>query len=297
MEGDEMRALILALTAASTLAPLSWGEVWTVFVFGKVEVLKSGSGEWRFLRSGDRLSDDDLIRMPPGSILRLREDGRMLPVITGSREQRISELVALAKERMMRMRSKRFVSNGAVAVDALPTGSRSPAPEEKVSTEVYTLSPEEVARIEGIVEGLVRAWGDRVVGLLPSPFEATLAYPPPALLRASSIFDMLFDGGRYPRLAEPVRKALGVELPAPVEKLIVYRFALGCTGVRARLKSTEDGIPYLLLGTGLAPDQRLRITANSRLVVSNGELFIPLRIKPDTSNFVHAWYSGAELRL
>jgi len=261
-----------------------------------VEVLESGSAEWRFLRSGDRLSGDDIVRMPPGSILRLREDGGMLPVITGSREQRVSELVALARERMMRMRSRRFISNGAAAVDALPTGNYSPAPEKRVSTEVYTLSPEEAARIEGIIEGLVRAWRDRIAGLLPPPPKAPSPYPPPVLLRASAIFDMLFDGERYPRLAEPVRKALGVELPAPVEKLIVYRFALGCAGVRARLKATEGGTPYLLLSTGLAPDQRLRITANSKLVVSNGELLIPLRIKPDTSNFVHAWYSGAELR-
>ena len=48
MEGDEMRALILALAVVFALAPLSRGEVRTVFVFGKVEVLESGSAEWRF---------------------------------------------------------------------------------------------------------------------------------------------------------------------------------------------------------------------------------------------------------
>ena len=107
---------------------------------------------------------------------------------------------------------------------------------------------------------------------------------------------MLLDDELYPLLAESVREVLGSNPDVNFERLGVYRFALGCAGVKAELRVSGKGIPYLLIDTGVKPTQVRRITANRSLVVSNGTLLLPLRIQPETTNFIHAWYSGAKLR-
>jgi len=270
-----------------------------VFVFGKVEAFRAEKGEWSFLKSGEILQGEDIIRMPPGAILRLKEErGMMLPVFTGSREQKISELIAIGRNKLEKLKGERIASNGIAAVDALPAGSYSTV-ERRVSTKVYTkLSKDEIDVLERRIESLLPDLLDSVAKLIPNikaQLNGSIAvYPPRNLLQASLIFGILFDDEIYPILAARVRNVLPVR-DENLEKLAVYRLLLGCVGVKAELKTTGAGVVYLTIDSGLKRDQIRQITANRDLIISNGRLMIPIWIRPDRPNFTYAWYRGAKL--
>jgi len=290
--------VMVILTALVTSASVALCEdsVQVVFVFGKVEAFRAEKGEWSFLKSGELLRGEDIIRMPPGAILRLKDDeGVMLPVFTGSREQKVSELIAIGRNKLEKLKGERMVSNGIAAVDALPAGSYSPV-ERKVSTKVYTKLPkDEVEALERSIELLIHDLRDSVAKLIPSiETRGGEVYPPYNLLQASLIFGILFDEEIYPGLAAQVRTILPVR-DENLEKLAVYRLLLGCAGVEAELKSTGTGVVYLSIDSGLRRDQIRLITANRNLVISNGRLMIPIWIRPDRPNFTYAWYRGAKL--
>ena len=62
-----------------------------IFTFGKIEILKTGEQEWRFLEKGMVLDADDLVRMPPFSLMRLKiADDTRLPTLSGGREVLVS---------------------------------------------------------------------------------------------------------------------------------------------------------------------------------------------------------------
>lgn len=287
--------VILVLTCIVNLMAFPDETAQVAFVFGKVEALRMEEGEWRFLKSGEVLRGEDIVRMPPGAILRLKDgQGVMLPVFTGSREQKVSELIALGKDKLQKLRGKRIVSNGMAAVDALPAGSYIP-PDRRVSTEVYTgLSADQVDRLEERIKAIIPELREKTVKLIPTVDVKGGVYPPANLLQANLIFGILFDEGIYPRLAAQVKGILP-ERNENLEKLAVYRLLLGCVGIEAELKATRSGVAYLYFDSGLARDQISRITANKNLIVSNGRLMIPLWIRPDKPNFTYSWYQGARL--
>jgi len=291
-------AILTSMLISASMA-LCGDSAQIVFVFGKVEAFRVEKGEWGFLKSGELLRGEDIIRMPPGAILRLKDDrGEMLPVFTGSREQKVSEMIAIGRNKLEKLKIENVASNGIAAVDALPAGSYSPA-ERKVSTEVYTkLSKDEVETLERSIESLIPDLCASVSKLIPAAklqiSKAERGYPPPNLLQASLIFGILFDDEIYPRLASQVRNILPVR-DEELEKLVVYRLLLGCVGVEARLEPTKDGIVYLSIDSGLRRNQIRLITANKNLVISNDKLMIPIWIRLDKPNFTYAWYRGAKL--
>ena len=61
-------------------------DIRATFTFGKIEVLKDGGREWTFLKKGTELTERDLVRMPPVSLIRLKAaDGTLLPTLPCSR--------------------------------------------------------------------------------------------------------------------------------------------------------------------------------------------------------------------
>ena len=66
-----------------------------LFTFGKVEVLRTnnqgGNQVWTFLTKKELVNDNDLIRIPPRGLLRLkRDDQELLPTLPGGQENKLS---------------------------------------------------------------------------------------------------------------------------------------------------------------------------------------------------------------
>ncbi|MYE89610.1 hypothetical protein F4X33_11510, partial [Candidatus Poribacteria bacterium] len=102
-------------------------EATVIFTFGKIEVLKAGEQEWRFLEKGMVLAADDLVRMPPFSLMRLKiEDDTRLPTLSGGREVFVRTLINEGLQRRDAQKGRRINEDfdEDPATDVLPVGNK-----------------------------------------------------------------------------------------------------------------------------------------------------------------------------
>ena len=98
-----------------------------IFTFGKIEILKAGEQEWRFLEKGMVLAADDLVRMPPFSLMRLKiANDTHLPTLSGGREVLVRTLIDEGLQRREAQKGKRINEDfdESPAIDGLPVGNR-----------------------------------------------------------------------------------------------------------------------------------------------------------------------------
>ena len=115
--------MVLLLTSSSVIAYLR-----TLFTFGKVEVLRTSDPNenkvWVFLRRGDFVNDQDLVRIPPRGLLRLKyNDQDLLPTLPGGRESKVIDLIRSGFDRRRKSRNINQSLSGQPALDVLPLES------------------------------------------------------------------------------------------------------------------------------------------------------------------------------
>jgi len=267
-----------------------------VYSFGKIEFLSSGRTEWEFLKKDTQLSLNDIIRMPPISLLRLKdEDGNFLPLFTGSYELSVAELFKLGKNRLKEQQGKQIGSsfNNRPAVDILPTGDRvdtvlNSAKDKKEKTQFSNTDLKTIERLLENISKKVKESGKRIV--IDSNFTED-GYPNKNLSYARSLFMGLNKLVEDNILEENYRN-----LDNKLKKVVLYSQLLKTLEIPFDLQINEDFELIIVLDTGIIKDKIKLITVNHNLVRShNGTLWIGINME-QTDNFTLAWYKGSQFK-
>ncbi|MBM3237863.1 hypothetical protein FJZ31_16360 [Candidatus Poribacteria bacterium] len=299
------------------------------YIFGKVEVLRSDSSEWEFLKKNAQLSSDDLIRMPPISLLRIKEKGgAALPAFYGSRELRVSQLIAEGKERMATSRGKRLDTDldGGMAIDILPTGNpdvasatRTLANSATKDPQTLKVTPTELQQLRSLLQNPSDALKasalsklEQISGFQPkadlsrgrseqtdnNPMREITVYPGKNILQAQCLFDALRTEFGAQGLASGIVN-FNSEIRNPkseIRFMALYGQMLQSIGIKVDFITNSKDELFLIFDSGRNIDKIGRITANRALVYSNNpNLWIPVSISDISNNFTYAWYKGSQL--
>ena len=259
------------------------------FTFGEIEVLKTGEQEWRFLEKGMVLAADDLVRMPPFSLMRLKiEDDTRLPTLSGGREVLVRTLINEGLQRREAQKGRRINEDfdEDPATDVLPVGNKRKTrnrasvfeglPAVKVSqNELETLRrkinllPDEIASlVSPVLVGSVREnVGDP-------------AYPAPNLDLARKIYGIL--------------NKIEVKVS---RRSLLYAQLLHHAGLNVNLDVNEKGQLFVVFDSEVLSNNATQIAANQQLIHERqGEdtVWIAVQIQSSQQNFTTAWYQGSQ---
>ena len=259
------------------------------FTFGKIEFLKAGEQEWRFLEKGMILAADDLVRMPPFSLLRLTiaADTR-LPTLSGGREVFVGTLINEGFQRRDAQKGRRISvdSDEDPATDVLPVGNK-PKTRNRASAfeglSAVKVSPNELEILRHKIELLP----DEIVALvspfLIRPVEENLedpTYPAPNLDLARKIYGV-FNTIEVERSLRP----------------LLYAQLLHHVGLNVDLDVNEKGQLFVVFDSEVRFNDAKQIAANQQLVHKRqGEdtIWIAVQIQSSEQNFTTAWYQGSQ---
>lgn len=299
-----MKKIITAIFIAFLLSSIciASNPIRVVYSFGKIEILKSGKSEWQFLKKETPLLPDDIVRMPPVSLLRLRDtDGHFLPIFTGSCELTVRELINHGKSRLKEQKGRQISSsfNSRPAVDILPTGSRFDtilnSPEKRTKEKSQAVFSEKILKIIkkflNTIPDETEEYAKQIV--VHSQFFED-KYPNRNISYARNLFMTLDKAIKTDVLPiDYIPKGIDGEL----KKAILYSQLLKSVGVHSDLTVDENAKPVVLFDTGISQDKIKQITVNRNLVSSrNGTLWICVSMEP-TNNFILAWYKGSQSSL
>jgi hypothetical protein len=293
------------------------------YIFGKVEVLRSDSSNWEFLKKNAQLSSDDLIRMPPISLLRIKEkDGVALPAFYGSRELRVSQLIAEGKEKMAKGRGKRLDTDldGGMAIDILPTGNPDVASATRILANSATkgpqtlkVTPAELQQLRSLLKNPSDVLKAYALSKLEqssggqqadnNPKREITVYPGKNILQAQCLFDALREEGKGAK-GQDGKWAITLLPSCPLALLpkseirfmALYGQMLQSIGIKVDFITNSKDELFLIFDSGRNIDEIGRITANRALVYSNKpNLWIPVSISDISNNFTYTWYKGSQL--
>lgn len=323
-------ALLLSLLLCTTVSQAS--EVArATFIFGKVEVLKSDSDEWDFLTRDIPLSLDDLIRMPPISLLRLtKKSGDALPAFYGSRERTIRQLIAEGEAKHTSTGRRLDADlDGTMAIDILPAGDPNRAQQFSssslnTSTENIQVNDAQLQHLRALLKqctDAVNTYAREQTTSIPKETDIIqkrliTVYPGANILRAQHLFDALKTEMSTPTgesLRQHLHNAyseprLSGLLREPVILMILYGQLLHSVGIEVDFATNTNRELFLIFDSGIQPSEIKRITANQKLVYPHrrdsestskaNNLWIPISMSSINNNFTYIWYKGAsELRI
>ncbi|MDE0185918.1 MAG: hypothetical protein OXP71_10805 [Candidatus Poribacteria bacterium] len=263
--------------------------VTATFTFGKIEVLKSGEREWAFLEKGAVLNNSDLVRMPPYSLIRLKDaDEMLLPTLPGGRELPISVLIEEGRLRRNEFKGKRVSApfDSRPAIDVLPLGNRpkgenrfeAPAaaqPTPLMRGELEALRRELDSLPEEFVPFISRS-------LLPDNHATTDAYPSTNLSSALTLY-------------RDTLREIEAKTEAASNRSLLYAQLLGRIEIGADLVVNGKGDLFVVFDSGVPVNGSKQITANHQLIhhkSGTDTVWIPLQITPRRHNFTTAWYTA-----
>ena len=259
------------------------------FTFGKIEILKAGEQEWRFLEKGMVLAVDDLVRMPPFSLLRLTiADDTRLPTLSGGREVFVGTLINEGFQRRDAQKGRRISvdSDEDPATDVLPVGNK-PKTRNRVSAfeglPTVKVSQSELETLRHKIDRLPDEIVALVSPLLISPVEQNLedpTYPAPNLDLARKIYG-IFNAIEVERSLRP----------------LLYAQLLHHVGLNVDLDVNEKGQLFVVFDSEVLFNNAKQIAANQQLVHKRqGEdtIWIAVQIQSSEQNFTTAWYQGSQ---
>ena len=260
-----------------------------IFTFGKIEILKAGEQEWGFLEKGMVLAADDLVRMPPFSLMRLKiaEDTR-LPTLSGGREVLVRTLINEGIQRrdaqkgrrinedfdedpatdVLPVGNKRKTQNRASVVEGLPTMKISQSELETLRRKIDLLSDEIALMVSPVLVSSVRE-------NVEDP-----TYPAPNLDLARRIYGILNK----------------IEVEAPRRPLL-YAQLLHHVGLNVDFDINEEGKLFVVFDSEVPSNNAKQIAANQQLIRERrGEetVWIAVQIQSSQQNFTTAWYQGSQ---
>ncbi len=278
---------LTALVAAAVLSAQAGTRV--LFSYGAVETLRAGEARWDFLSADVSLGPNDIVRMPPGALLRLQDDdGQRLRLLSGVGEGTAAELLTAAEAEADDIGGAYSGTAEVVTVDVLPAGSAdAEAPDEP--------------RTFVLDEAAAAAWlSDRSheLAVVRDAAHAALmnaatapAYMPEHVATAHALFayavaDLDSGGLLASTFADDVARP-------------VYAFSalLAAADIPTRRHVDASGQPFLLLGSGLRRSQIGSVTANRAMYHTrlDGRVEMALGLAPGQTTLLEAWYAGSSL--
>lgn len=264
-------------------------EATVIFTFGKIEILKAGEQEWHFLEKGMVLAADDLVRMPPFSLMRLKiEDDTRLPTLSGGREVFVRTLINEGLQRRDAQKGRRINEDfdEDPATDVLPVGNkrrtrnRASAFEGLPAVKVSQSELEALRRkIDLLPDEIVSLGSPLLVSSVRENVEDP-AYPAPNLDLARKIYGML--------------NKIEVKVS---RRPLLYAQLLRHAGLNVDLDVNEEGRLFVVFNSEVHSNNAKQIAANQQLIHERqGEdtVWIAVQIQPSQQNFTTAWYQGSQ---
>ena len=260
-----------------------------IFTFGKIEILKTGEQEWGFLEKGMVLAADDLVRMPPFSLMRLKiEDDTRLPTLSGGREVLVRTLINEGLQRRDAQKGRRINEDfdEDPATDVLPVGNK---PKTRNRASVFEglptvkVSQSELETLRHKIDLLPDEIASLVSPILVSSVQENLedpAYPAPNLDLARKIYGIL--------------NTIEAEVS---HRPLLYAQLLHHVGLNVNLDVNEAGQLFVVFDSEVLSNNAKHITANQQLIHKRqGEdtVWIAVQIQSSQQNFTTAWYQGSQ---
>ena len=262
--------------------------VTATFTFGKIEVLKTGEQEWAFLEKGTVLKDNDLVRMPPFSLIRLKDAREiLLPTLPGGRELPICELINEGRQRRKESKRRRISVpfDSRPAIDVLPLGNKSkgdnlfqtPAPSQPtplMRSELEALR-HQLDSLPDEIESLISR------SLLQDNRAKEDSYPSTNLSHALTLYNTLGD--------------IKARTTITSNRSLLYAQLLRQIEIDADLIVNSKGELFVIFDSGVLTDERIQITANQQLIHKKpgaDTVWISIQIPPIRQNFTTAWYTA-----
>lgn len=259
------------------------------FTFGKIEILKAGEQEWRFLEKGMVLAVDDLVRMPPFSLLRLKiSDDTRLPTLSGGREVFVGTLINEGLRRRETQKGRRISvdSDEDPATDVLPVGNK-PKTRNRASAfeglPAMKVSQSELETLRHKIDLLPDEFVALVSPLLVSPAGENVedpAYPAPNLGLARKIYSVL--------------NAIDVDVSL---RSLLYAQLLHHAGLNVDLDINEKGQLFVIFDSEVLSNDAKQIAANQQLIHKRqgaDTIWIAVEVQSSQQNFTTAWYQGSQ---
>ena len=260
-----------------------------IFTFGKIEILKAGEQEWGFLEKGMVLAADDLVRMPPFSLMRLKiADDTRLPTLSGGREVLVRTLINEGLQRRDAQKGRRINEDfdEDPATDVLPVGNKRKT--RNRASIVEGLATMKVSQSE--LDTLRRK-----IDLLPDEM-ASLVSP----LLISSVRENVEDPVYPAPNLDLARKVYGILDTIEVEvslRPLLYAQLLHHVGLNADLDVNEEGQLFVVFDSEVLSNNAKQIAANQQLLHKRQEedtVWIAVQVQSSQQNFTTAWYQGSQ---
>ena len=285
---------LLCMMVAYTSYAESEGST-AIFTFGKIEILKAGEQEWGFLEKGMVLAADDLVRMPPFSLMRLKiaEDTR-LPTLSGGREVLVRTLINEGLQRRDAQKGRRINEDfdEDPATDVLPVGNKRKTRDRASVVEglpAMKVSQSELEALRQKIDLLSDEIASLVSPLLISSVREDMevpAYPAPTLDLARKIYGILntIESVPRPRVKASLRSLLYAQL-------------LHHAGLNVDLDVNEEGQLFVVFDSEVLSNSAKQIAANQQLIherQGKDTVWIAVQIQSSQQNFTTAWYQGSQ---
>ena len=259
------------------------------FAFGKIEILKTGEQEWRFLEKGMVLAADDLVRMPPFSLMRLKiADDTRLPTLSGGREVLVRTLINEGLQRRDAQKGRRINEDfdEDPATDVLPVGNKRKT--RNRASVVEGLPTMKVSQSE--LETLRRK-----IDLLPDEIASSVSP-----LFISSVRENVEDPAYPAPNLDLARKVYGILNAIEVKgslRPLLYAQLLHHAGLNVDLDVNEEEQLFVVFDSEILSNNAKQIAANQQLIHKRqGEdtVWIAVQIQSSQQNFTTAWYQGSQ---
>lgn len=259
------------------------------FTFGKIEVLKTGEREWSFLEKGTVLNDNDLVRMPPFSLIRLKDRGEiLLPTLAGGRELTISELIVEGRQRRNEAKGKRVNTpfDSRPAIDVLPLGNKSKGDNLSKTTAPIHPTPLMTSELESL---------RRELDSLPDEIESLISRSLPQNNRAKEDSYPSGNLSRALTLYYDTLPKIEAKTKISTNRTLLYAQLLRRVAIDADLLADAKGELFVIFDSGVPIDGRKQIAANQQLIHKKpgaDTVWISVQISPIRQNFTTAWYTA-----
>ena len=260
-----------------------------IFTFGKIEILKTGEQEWGFLEKGMVLAADDLVRMPPFSLMRLKiADDTRLPTLSGGREVLVRTLINEGLQRRDAQKGRRINEDfdEDPATDVLPVGNK-----RKTRNRASAFEGLRAVKVSESELEILR----QKIDLLPDEI-ASLVSP----LLVSSVRENVEDPAYPAPNLDLARKIYGILNTIEVEislRPLLYAQLLHHAGLNVDLDINEDGQLFVVFDSEVLSVNAKQIAANQQLIHERqGEdtVWIAVQIQSSQQTFTTAWYQGSQ---
>jgi len=259
-----------------------------VYTFGFVEVKRNGSEIWEQVNNNQILLNNDLVRIPPDGILRIKEPNGDYSNIPAGQENRMKDIIRLKKSKSENLTNY---------TSGLPTDREAKIKPKRDNTNKASSLPafsDEVISQKIIISDNIKAFVSKAKKETEksdyTSENLAIAYNLFSKIKSSNISKI-----DNPKSIQSSDQTLMKNQGSDIDYAILYCAMLRSANIQSEVKLIGNKV-YVIFDTGLNPKKSLCLTANSALYFCNESIWVPLRINASDSNFLSAWYNGRKIR-